>query len=111
MRADAVPEKVGDLGDDECRHEQRSCRAAEQLDAALVVAVAASGGRVERSGVDDEHQSRDKRLRRTARATCSSTCSEASAGLPSPIAKKLSSPGLGAGGSWRSIASRATSAI
>src|SRR5918992_4770220 len=94
MRADAVPKKVRDLGDDECRHEQRACRAAEHLDAALVVAVAASGGRVERCGVDHQHPSRDKRLRPTARATCSSMCSEASAGLPSPIAKKLSSPGL-----------------
>jgi hypothetical protein len=49
---------------------------------------------------------------RSAASACDvPTRSEPSFGPPSPIAKKLSSPGLGAGGSWRSIASRATSAI
>jgi 2-polyprenyl-6-methoxyphenol hydroxylase-like FAD-dependent oxidoreductase len=65
--------EVRDLGYHERRHEQRSCGAAEQVDTALVVAVAASSGRVEWPGVDDEHQLPEVRFRRTARATCSSS--------------------------------------
>ena len=53
--ADAVSEQVRDLRYDECRHEERSRRASEKLDAAVMILIARGRSRVERARIDDQH--------------------------------------------------------
>lgn len=106
--ANAIAEEVRHLGHDQRGHDERTRRLRQQGDAARMVPIARGRGSDERPRVDDEHQLRGRRP--IARRTYSSTRSEASAGPPSPTAKKASAcPGRGAGKCF-STASRTTSA-
>lgn len=53
--AETVREKVRDLGHDQHRNDERAGRAGEKFDARVVMAIAPGRGRIQRTGVDDQH--------------------------------------------------------